>query len=368
MGHLYQRGTVWWIKYSRAGRAFYESSGSTKHAEGKRLLKLREGDSERGVPITPKVGRMRFDEAAEDFLTEYRVNRRRSYEHAQRRVSRSLKPWFQGRRMALITTADVQRYVEARQKGDAANATINRELSALKRMFCLAIKAGKLLHRPHIPMLEERNVRQGFFEREQFESVRAHLPADLRDLATFCYITGWRVRSEVLPLQWPQIDRAVGTIRLEPGTTKNQSGRTIAYAEIDELREVIDERWQAREVLQQRGVICPWVFNRDGRPIKSFRRSWITACRLAGCPGRVPHDFRRTAVRNLDRAGVGRKVAMSMVGHKTESVYRRYDIVTDADLHEAADKLNRSIKTVTKSVTMGRSGVSQPSRTFRVSS
>ncbi len=100
MGHLYQRGSVWWIKYSRAGRAFYESSGSTKHAEAKRLLKLREGDSERGVPITPKVGRMRFDEAAEDFLTEYRVNRRRSYEHAKRRVDRSLTPWFQGRRMA----------------------------------------------------------------------------------------------------------------------------------------------------------------------------------------------------------------------------------------------------------------------------
>ena len=72
-------------------------------------------------------------------------------------------------------------------------------------------------------------------------------------------------------------------------------------------------------------------------------------------------------MRNLDRAGVGRKVAMSMVGHKTESVYRRYDIVTDADLHEAADKLNRSIKTVTKSVTMGRSRVSRPSRAFRVS-
>ena len=81
----------------------------------------------------------------------------------------------------------------------------------------------------------------------------------------------------------------------------------------------------------------------------------------------MPHDFRRTAVRNLDRAGVGRKVAMSTIGHKTESVYRRYDIVTDADLHEAADTLNRSIETVTKSVTTGRSRVSQPSRTFRIS-
>ena len=168
MGHLYQRGTVWWIKYSRAGRAFYESSGSTKHAEGKRLLKLREGDSERGVPITPKVGRMRFDEAAADLITEYRNNGRKSLEHLERRLRKHLTPVFGGRRMALITTADARKYIDSRQATGASHGEINRELAILKRMYALALQGGKLLIRPHIPMLKEQNVRTGFFEREEF--------------------------------------------------------------------------------------------------------------------------------------------------------------------------------------------------------
>ncbi len=195
--------------------------------------------------------------------------------------------------------------------------------------------------RPYIPLLREDNIRQGFFERDQFEDVRSHLPEELRGLATLAYHTGWRMKSEIFPLQWPQIDRTVGTIRLEPGTTKNNDGRTFAYKEIVELRGVIEDRWRRNEELKRAGIICPWIFFRgDGRPIRSLARAWRTACKDAGCPGRVPHDFRRTAVRNMERAGVPRKVAMTLVGHRTEAMYRRYDIVTDADLHAAAVKLN----------------------------
>jgi len=346
LGCIYKRGRIYWIKYSRAGRGYYESSGSRKHEDAKRLLRLREGDMARGVPVTPRAGRMRFEEAASDLLTEYQVNKRRSADGVQRRVRLGLEPFFRGRRMATITTADVNSYITVRQTADAANATINRELSALKRMYTLAITAGKLLHRPHIPMLQEDNVRQGFFEREPFDAVRAQLPAELRGLATLAYYSGWRVRSEILPLQWPQIDRQVGTIRLEPGTTKNKAGRTIAYLEIDELREAIDVEWQRHLELQRDGTICPWVFSRkQGQRIKTFRRSWLSACRRAGVAGRVLHDFRRTAVRNLERAGgVPRKVAMAMIGHKTESVYRRYDIVTESDLHAAAARLNKAVE------------------------
>jgi hypothetical protein len=81
------------------------------------------------------------------------------------------------------------------------------------------------------------------------------------------------------------------------------------------------------------------MFHRSGKPIKSFRRAWVTACRKAGIPERLPHDFRRTAVRNLERAGVPRSTAMKMVGHKTESIYRRYAIVDEAMLKEGAVKL-----------------------------
>ena len=70
-----------------------------------------------------------------------------------------------------------------------------------------------------------------------------------------------------------------------------------------------------------------------------MRRSWKTACEKAGVPGRLLHDLRRSAVRNLERAGVSRSVAMKMTGHKTESVYRRYAIVSESDLRKAAVKL-----------------------------
>ncbi len=76
---------------------------------------------------------------------------------------------------------------------------------------------------------------------------------------------------------------------------------------------------------------------------RGFSKRWQTACKNAGVPGRLLHDFRRTAVRNLERAGVARSVAMKMTGHKTESVYRRYAIVSDADLQEASRKLAGTI-------------------------
>jgi hypothetical protein len=148
----------------------------------------------------------------------------------------------------------------------------------------------------------------------------------------------WRIRSEVLPLQWRQVDFRAGIVHLEPGTTKNKDGRTFYL--IPELRACLEAQRAATEALQrQTGRIIPWVFHREGTPMKSFWKAWKTACKAAGAPGRIPHDFRRTAVRNLERAGVPRSVAMKMVGHKTEAIYRRYAIVSDADLQDAAKKL-----------------------------
>jgi integrase len=111
-----------------------------------------------------------------------------------------------------------------------SNAEINRELTVLKRMFTLEMQAGKILHRPHIPMRQEDNVRTGFFEREQFESVRRHLPADLQPVITFAYITGWRIASEVLPMQWRHVDFKAGEVRLDPGDDEEQ-GRASLQAD-----------------------------------------------------------------------------------------------------------------------------------------
>ena len=239
-----------------------------------------------------------------------------------------------------VTSADVRAYQAKRQTEGAPNATINRECAALKRMFSVAVKGERLHRAPHIGMLQEHNVRTGFFEDHQYEGVRAHLPAYAQPVATFAYITGWRVRSEVLTLQWRQVDFKAGIVRLDPGTTKNLEGRTFVMT--PDLRATLEtQRAVTDEKQKKTGSVIPWVFHRTkrGRPLKSFRKAWQQACVAAGVPGRILHDFRRTAVRNLERAGVPRSVAMKMVGHKTESVYRRYAIVDAAMLRDVAAKL-----------------------------
>ena len=111
------------------------------------------------------------------------------------------------------------------------------------------------------------------------------------------------------------------------------------YGLLPELAEVIEARWREHELLLKIGKICPFVFSRGGKPIRYFYNSWRNACDKAGVPGKLLHDFRRTAVRNLVRAGVSEKTAMQLTGHKTRSVFDRYDIINEQDLRDAVSKL-----------------------------
>jgi integrase len=275
-------------------------------------------------------------ELLDDLLTEYRVNGRRSLRRAEISVAH-LRGYFGALRAQAVDTPQVRAYIDVRQVAKASNATINRELAALKRAFTLGSQARRILTKPYIPSLVESNARQGFFEREQLDAVLKHLPEAIRPVAGFAYITGWRL-SEVIGLTWAQVDFTAATVRLEPGTTKNRQGRTFPFT--PELRALLEmQRSHTTALSTKTGRIIPHVFHRHGKPIKSFYGVWRNACDAAGVPGRIFHDFRRTAVRNLERAGVPRSVAMQMVGHKTEAIYRRYAIVNDADLRAAAVKL-----------------------------
>ena len=135
-------------------------------------------------------------------------------------------------------------------------------------------------------------------------------------------------------------------MRLDPGTTKNREGRR-SFPFTAALEALLKEQQTNHDQLKKAGRIVPLVFHRDGERIRDFRKAWDTACTAAGCPGRIPHDFRRTAVRNLERAGVPRSAAMAMVGHKTEATYRRYAIVDAGVLREAAEKIDRAVNSVT---------------------
>ncbi len=102
---------------------------------------------------------------------------------------------------------------------------------------------------------------------------------------------------------------------------------------------LVAQRERTAAMARATGRVIPHVFHREGIPIRSYRGAWARACAATGLKGRLVHDFRRTAVRNLERAGVPRSVAMQLTGHRTESIYRRYAIVSEADLAAGVARL-----------------------------
>jgi integrase len=360
MGQVFQRkykakdGSVrtcetFTIRYYRNGRPHQEPTKYTKQTDAEKLLKIREGDVAKGLPVTAAIVRYTFTDAVKAVVQDYKINGRRSTEDLERRIRLHLEPTFGSKRMAEITTREIRAFTATRLEAGASNGEVNRELAIVRRAFRIALKDGTLLHAPYVPMLNEAdNVRTGFFELEEFVAVRDALPQPLRGVATFAYLTGWR-KSEVLPLEWARVDRKAHTVRLDVGTTKNGKGRTLDYSENADLCTLFDEQWTEHERLAKAGVICPFVFNRKGRQILDIRKAWATACTNAGVPGRLLHDCRRSAVRNMLRAGVPEQRAMKVTGHQTRAVFDRYDITNSADVRAA-------IGSVTVTVTVAKKG------------
>lgn len=350
MGSIYKRGKTYWIKYYRKGRPFYEGTETEDKSEARKLLKKREGEVAEGRFSGLRVERIRFEELTEDLLNDYRVNGKRSLDRAERSI-KHLKSVFAGARIVEVTTDRIKGYIAKRQGKGAENSTINRELSALKRMLRLGIQhtPPKVIRLPYIPHLKEHNIRTGYFEHEDFLALRGALPDYLKPVVTIAYYTGMR-KGEILGLKWEQVDLKEGKLWLKPQETKNETPR-IVYLPGD-LYRVLAWAKQQRNLYHPS---CPWVCQRDGKQVgKDFRDAWDKACNRVGLTGKIPHDFRRTAVRNMVRAGIPEKVAMTISGHKTRSIFDRYNIVNEADLKKAATLLTGYFQEqmVTKMVTI----------------
>ncbi|HKA54224.1 MAG TPA: tyrosine-type recombinase/integrase, partial [Candidatus Binatia bacterium] len=298
----------------------------------------------------PAADKVPFESLADGLLKDYEVNSKKSLRCVKIKVNKHLLPFFGGKPAHNIKTADVRAFVDKRQAEGASNGEINRELAALKRMFNLALEAELITRKPVIKLLAEDNVRQGFFEPWEFDAVLAKLPDYLRPPITFAYYTGWRVQSEILPLTWDRVDLEAGTVLLYRGTTKNKKGRLIQLPQV--LQGILAQQWQDHLAHYPE---CPWVFPKNGERLLTFYKVWRRACQAAGLSGRLSHDFRRTAVRNLVRAGVPERVAMMVTGHATRDVFERYNIVSPGDLEEAAKRIDERIATrmVTRTVTIG---------------
>jgi integrase len=212
-------------------------------------------------------------------------------------------------------------------------------------MLRLGARDGLVARVPHVEMLKESAPRAGFVDDSHYRALASKLREDLQCVVGIAYTYGWRARSEILPMMKSQIDLARGTMRLDPGTTKNKDGRVVYLT--PELKTALAAQLKrVGELERATDRIIPYVFPHldgphKGDGIVEFRKAWRAACRAAGLPGLLVHDLRRSAVRNMERAGVARSVAMKLTGHKTESVYRRYAIVSDSDLRDASARLSR---------------------------
>jgi integrase len=339
-GSVYLRGNVYWIKYHSRGRAYRESSGSQKVRDAGGLLRRRLAEVASGRHA-PNAERVTLDDLVQMLEDDYRVNSRSSWPRTQQRLAH-IRQHFSAMRAVDMTADRIASFVRMRMDMGAAPASIAAELATLKRAFTLAVRSGRLLNKPAFPTIQLDNARIGFFEEAEFQALMRELPDYLRAPITFAYLTGWRVASEILRLRWSQVDLTAGFVRLDVGTTKNREGREWPLDALPELRNLLEQqREQTRAIERATSAVVPFVFHRSGRAIKDFRSAWRSACSRAGLVGHIPHDFRRTAVRNLERAGVPRSVAMKLVGHRTEEIYRRYAIVSSRDLADGVAKLAR---------------------------
>jgi integrase len=334
MGRTFQRGEIWWVAYYFNGKEIRESSQSRNLAEARRLLKKRVKEIHGNRFVGQQEEKVTVDDLLDALITHLETKGAKTVDRLKSHL-KPLRGFFALTRAVNVTTADVERYIAERLKANKARATINRETGALKQAFNLARKQARLTRVPYIPMLREDNARQGFFEHNDFEAIVGHLPDPINDVARFAYLSGWR-RGEIVSLTWDAVDRIGREVRLR--TSKNGHGRVLPLD--GDLWNLIERRWTARTIHKKDGTtkLSEFVFHRSGEPVVDFRKPWKEGCTKARIPGRLFHDLRRTAVRNMIRAGVPQSVAMSISGHRTVSMFIRYNITSAADKIDALKK------------------------------
>jgi integrase len=333
-GNIYRRGSVWWIRYSRNGKQYAESSKSEDRKDAERMLAARLGDIATGRFQGLTAERITVWNLCELVVADYEFLNKRGVDDLRWRAEKHLRKPFEHLLVWALTSERLKAYKKERRFEGAADATINRELAVIRRGFTLAKEAG--LYRgeaPHFGLFKLDNARQGFVEDADYRKLIAALPPHLKCLAITGYHLGLRA-GELRKLQWPQVDLATHEIRLAASQTKGKRPRTAPiYGDLipalSHQKAEHDANWPD----------VPWVFHWQGKPIGHSLKGWRRSATAAGVPELLFHDLRRSAIRNMERAGIPRKIAMSISGHKTESVYLRYDIVSQKDLAIAREKL-----------------------------
>jgi integrase len=402
-GHIYKpkytdkktrerkESAFWWIEYSHEGKRHFVSSKSKNHADAVKLrneifkqlwggrlpwLERREVTLENvlDAALTKARNKGRASVPAMELASARLLGNPSRLGTPKTERQRGIHRRIAGVRLGgtntfragAVTDPVIDAYVAGRLAQKYKPATLNRDLAMLRRALRIAYRTrdehGQRLIAviPEIELLEEDNVREGFPTEAEYQAIRARLPPILQGLADFYRVTGYRKR-EPLRITIDMVDEREGVIMLSPRLAKSRQWRANwPYKKHPVLRAAIERQLELRgEIELARGIIISTLFFwEDGRPIKSFRSAWTKASAAAGYAHRLVHDFRRMAARDLAKSCRNRKVARRLLGAKTDSIFDRYNIVTEedegaavealADFHEAAETVRPRVEPLAK--------------------
>jgi integrase len=334
-GTIFKRGDIWYVSFWADGRQIQKSSGSRRRQDALQLRDQLLGKKARGEMGDAVSARVTCGELLDDLLEYAESNIKASTAHIWKLViEANIRPFFGHLKAAALTTEKLKEFRRKRSSEGRSDATSNRELSILRTALNRGRKCTppKVVTIPYFPMVAETNTRQGFLTDEQYVKLRDALPDYLKPLFITAYSVGVRV-GELQAIEWRQVDWNQGFITLDSEHTKNGYARAVPILDGD-MRD-----WLAWSKKNAEGG--DRVFHNEGAPIKEFRGAWRKACELAGIPDLKFHDLRRTAVRNMRRAGVPQVVRMRITGHRTDSMERRYNIVDTEDIRSAKEMMQR---------------------------
>jgi len=246
--------------------------------------------------------------------------------HFGLRNAREIKP-------AMIETFQYDMLTKPREgkKRVYKPATVNRMLALMKRIYNLAIREEMVERNPcfKVSMLPENNKRDRVITHAQFEAILSHLPKHAADIVTTAYHTGMRA-GEIFGLTWDRVNMKEGFIELTAADTKTAEPRRIYFN--DDLKALFQELGKIRRIRHKA------VFTYRGKPIDSIRKSFNEACAKAEVQDFRIHDLRHTFNTNMRKAGVDRSVIMKITGHKTTSMFERYNTIDSEDARSAMDR------------------------------
>ncbi len=341
-----KESAIWWIRYRVRGEDLKVSSHTTDYNAAVALLQGKKAEVTHGVRQDRDAERVKVASLFDILIAEYTKSERATTRDATLRIESHLRPFFGHFRAADLGTDDIERYQDRRKKQNAQNATINRELALLRRAFHLASRRTPPLVQtaPFFSMLPVDNVREGFLSWDSYRILRDSLPKRVQLLFVLAFHVGCR-RGELLKLEWAQVDLERRELRLKRSTTKNRTPRTLPF--YGDMEVYLIECWNKRH--DNGGLL---FVEENGAALGEFRKTWASACQAAGVGPLLFHDLRRTAVRNMMDAGIPQSHAMYISGHKTDSIFRRYDIVSDDRLAVASAKMQNLFEEKLKGATL----------------